>query len=121
MLPSGPLDTQQSPRVDCLASNPLYAINPGANRCRTCFQEICLTLGNLAPEEAIKAGIERETTLLFFQDAKAKFNAWGSNIAAFHSIFIPTSLGFRLRDAPEIRKRVWQVLEELLEYLIDCG
>jgi hypothetical protein len=83
-------------------------------------ERICNTLRTLTPDEAAKRGVERNTALLDFQDAQAKFKAWGISIAAFRSELHPTSLGFRLRDAPDIRKCLCQVLKELREYLDDC-
>jgi len=72
------------------------------------------------PDEAAKRGLERNTVLLDFQDAQAKFKVWGISIAAFRSELHPTSLGFRLRDAPDIRTGLCLVLKELREYLDDC-
>lgn len=96
------------------------AIAPEASICLNYLEEICNTLRILTPDEAAQCGIERNTALLNFQDAQAKFKAWGISIAAFRSELQPTSLGFRLRDAPDIRKRLCQVLKELREYLDDC-
>jgi hypothetical protein len=98
----------------------LTPIAPEASICLSYLERICNTLKILTPDEAAERGVERNTALLDFQDAQAKFKAWGISIAAFRSELHPTSLGFRLRDAPDIRKRLCQVLKELREYLNDC-
>ncbi|OBT70030.1 hypothetical protein VE03_00659 [Pseudogymnoascus sp. 23342-1-I1] len=55
------------------------------------------------------------------QDSRVKFKAWGTSIAAFRQWHFPTSLDFRLRDAHEIRSRLLEILEYLLEYLNDAS
>ena len=96
------------------------AIAPEARTCLSYLENICDTLRILTPDEEIRVGFERTTVLLNFQDAQAKFKAWGVSIAAFRNEMHPMSLDFRLRDALDIRKRLCQVLEELREYLEDC-
>jgi hypothetical protein len=96
------------------------AIGPEASICLSYLEKICNTLRTLTPDEAAKRGVERNTALLDFQDAQAKFKAWGISIAAFRSELNPTSLGFRLRAAPDIQTRLCLVLKELREYLDDC-
>ncbi|OBT86784.1 hypothetical protein VE02_04226 [Pseudogymnoascus sp. 03VT05] len=54
------------------------------------------------------------------QDSYAKFKAWGTSIAAFREVHVPTSLDFRLSDALEIRSTLLGVLEYLREYLNDA-
>lgn len=110
------LDVQ---RLSTGLSQPI-AINTEARTCLSNLEKICRSLRVLTPDEAITAGFERHVALLNFQDALAKFRAWGVNVAAFRGESHPTSLHFRLRDAPDIRSRVCQVLEELQEYLHDC-
>jgi hypothetical protein len=112
------LGVQQQLLVD-LNTQPT-AIAPGASICLNYLEKICNTLRILTPDEAAKRGVERNTALLDFEDAHAKFKAWGISIAAFRSELHSTSLGFRLRDAPDIRTRLCLVLKELLEYLDDC-
>lgn len=112
------LDVQQQLQVN-LNSQPT-AIAPEASICLRYLEKILNTLSSLTPDEAAERGVERNTALLDFQDAHAKFKAWGISIAAFRSESNPKSLGFRLRGAPDIRSRLCLVLKELREYLDDC-
>ncbi|RDL39878.1 uncharacterized protein BP5553_04218 [Venustampulla echinocandica] len=116
MAQSVPQDVQQRLLID--PSQPTL-IAPKARTCLGYLEKICDTLRIITPDQAIKVGFERNTALLNFQDAIAKFQAWGVSIAAFRSEMRPMSLDFRLRDALDIRKRLCQVLEELREYLED--
>lgn len=117
MADPSPLNIQQHPLVDRIQST---AIAPEASTCLSYLEKICNTLRVLTADQANWWGVERNTALLNFQDAQAKFKAWGTSIAAFRSGLNPTSLDYRLRDAPDIRKRLCQVLKELREYLDDC-
>lgn len=51
------------------------------------------------------------------EDAHTRFRAWGTNIAAFRDGKFRTSLDFRLAEAPRIKYRTMQVLEDLQQYL----
>jgi hypothetical protein len=112
-----PIGVQQPVLVDLTQPIP---IAPEANTCLSYLERICDALRILKPEEEIRIGVERITAFVNFQDAQAKYKAWGVSIAAFRSGLHPTSLDFRLRDAVDIRKRLSLVLEELREYLEDC-
>jgi hypothetical protein len=70
-------------------------------------------------EDSIQEGYDRNFVFLTMQDGRARFKAWGTNIAAFKDGRHPTSLDFRLKDGPEIRSRLLNVLEYLQEYLKD--
>jgi hypothetical protein len=70
-------------------------------------------------EGSVQNGYNRNFVLLTMQDGRAKFKAWGTNIAAFKDGRHPTSLDSRLKDAPEIRSRLLNVLQYLQEYLND--
>lgn len=94
-------------------------ISAQALYCLRRFETICDELQNIEQETAIQNGYDRNLVLLTMQDSRAKFKAWGTSIAAFRKGHVPTSLDFRLRDAPEIRSRLLQVLEYLGEYLND--
>jgi hypothetical protein len=117
MAHPSPLGAQQRVLVDLTQPTPIAL---EANTCLSYLEKICDTLRILKPEEEIRTGVERNTALVNFQDAQAKYKAWGVSIAAFRSGLHSTSLDFRLRDALDIRKRLCQVLEELREYLEDC-
>jgi len=90
-----------------------------AHICHKLFEAICDELYNLAPESSAQQGINRSSVLLAMQDGRARFMAWGINIAAFRDGRLSTSLDYRLRDAPEIRGRLLSVLGYLQEYLND--
>jgi hypothetical protein len=111
------LDAQE--QISMAIGEPI-AINLQAKTCLNDLEKICAALRILAPDEALTAGFDRHVACLNFEDSRAKFKAWGVSIAAFRSESHQTSLQFRLRDAPDIQKRVSQVLEELREYLDDC-
>ncbi|KFY60055.1 hypothetical protein V496_05455 [Pseudogymnoascus sp. VKM F-4515 (FW-2607)] len=96
-------------------------ISAQALYCLRRFETICDELQNIEQETAIQNGYDRNLVLLTMQDSRAKFKAWGTSIAAFRKGHVPTSLDFRLRDAPEIRSRLLQVLEYLGEYLNDAS
>lgn len=115
-LPS-PLDAQE--QISTALGEPI-TINLEARICLRELEKICADLRNLAPDEALTAGFDRHVACLNFEDSRAKFKAWGVNIAAFRSESRQTSLQFRLRNAPDIQKRVSQVLAELQEYLDGC-
>lgn len=87
--------------------------------CQKCFGRICDELQSLEQDEANQNGYNRNFILLSSQDSRAKFKAWGTSIAALRKPSLPTSLEHRLRDAPEIRSRLLQVLTYLHEYLND--
>jgi hypothetical protein len=100
--------------------NQTKSIAVEARECLRIFEAICEALRTVEPEEASRIGFERNTILLDFQDAQARFKAWGVSIAAFRDHLHPMSLDFRLRDAPSIQMRLCRILGELQEYLGDC-
>lgn len=104
--PAGP-----PPTLSPISSQALY--------CLKRYETICDELENPKQETAIQNGYNRNLVLLTMQDSCAKFKAWGTSIAAFRQVHVPTSLDFRLRDALEIRSTLLGVLEYLGEYLND--
>ncbi|KAF4631570.1 hypothetical protein G7Y89_g6549 [Cudoniella acicularis] len=96
------------------------AVSTDAKLCRSHLEKICDNLRAITISEADIIGIDRNATLLHFQDSHARFKAWGVSIAAFRGELHPMSLDFRLRYAPDIRERLCKVLGELREYLEDC-
>ncbi|TVY80276.1 NAP1-binding protein [Lachnellula suecica] len=106
-------------------SDPSYSsssttISSLALDCLEYFEAICNLLKSPDQKRASQDGYDINHVVLAMQDGRAKFKAWGSNIAAFREKLHPTSLEFRLKDAPEIRSRLMQVLVYLQEYLQDA-
>jgi len=99
-----------------LTSSSIYSL---ALPCLKSIENICDGLRLIEQENASQNGYDRNLVLLSMLDARAKFKAWGGNIAAFRKPYLSTSLDFRLKEAPEIRTRLLQVLEYLQEYLND--
>ena len=52
-------------------------------------------------------------------DVAERFALWARNIGAFHPQGSQLSLEFRLRDAPEIREWVCELLEDLADTFTD--
>jgi len=111
--------TSQNPLASFPNPPSLNSISSLSQDCLKRFEEICGILQDLDQETAIRNGYDRNPVLLALQDARARFKAWGTSIAGFRKPHLPTSLDFRLREAPEIRTRLLQVLEYLQEYLND--
>jgi hypothetical protein len=86
-----------------------------ANGCLERFKKLVVSLQR--PGTPGDAGFDIESTRLAIEDARARFKAWGTSIAAFHNGRLRTSLDFRLNEAPGIRGRTVQVLRDLQEYL----
>lgn len=76
-------------------------------------------LQNTRVDDTSQRGFDLESTRLTIEDARARFKAWGASIAAFHDGTLRTSLDSRLKEAPGIRGRTLQVLQDLQEYLHD--
>lgn len=71
-----------------------------------------------APSEAAtQTHFAREDVLAKIQDARPRFKAWATNIAALQEGHLKSSLDFRLQEATEIRLRILKVLESLKESL----
>lgn len=109
----------QSPLSSFPNPSSLNSISSLSQDCLRRFEGICDELQKLDQETASKNRYDRNLVLLALQDARARFKAWGTSIAGFRKPHLPTSLDFRLREAPEIRTRLLQVLEYLQEYLND--
>ena len=94
-----------------------------AKKCLELFTELS-TLLDLVPSTPtfqLPPGISHEIAKLAIEDSRAKFRAWGTNIAAFHESRLRTSLDSRLKEAPSISARTIQVLADLQEYLTSGG
>ncbi|RFU33867.1 hypothetical protein B7463_g2501, partial [Scytalidium lignicola] len=92
-----------------------------ATDCRKRFKKICTILQELSTNGASDRGYERDTALILMQDGYARYNAWGTNIAAFHHSSMKTSLDFRLKEAVGMRERALRILEDLQEYLYEAN
>jgi hypothetical protein len=101
------------------STNDPSAVSILSKDCIKRFHHICDILQDLDPnrQEDELSGLDTHLALLTMQDARARFNAWGESIAAFHPGHVRTSLDFRLKEAPEVRGRALQILEYLQEYL----
>lgn len=85
-----------------------------SNDCLEIFQE----LGGASSNPQLD--FDLDTVQGTIEDARARFRAWGTNIAAFRNGKLRTSLDFRLSEAPGIRNTILQVLKDLKEYLAEC-
>jgi hypothetical protein len=52
-----------------------------------------------------------------FEDIDTRFRIWAGNSGALHYAEDPRSLDRRSRDAPEVMKRILDILEELRDLL----
>ncbi|CAG8953279.1 hypothetical protein HYFRA_00003486 [Hymenoscyphus fraxineus] len=89
------------------------AIAPLANECLKIFQNLLDTSQKCHPD------FEIDNVRTTIDEARARFKAWGINIAAFRSAEIRTSLDSRLSEAPAIRSTILQILEDLKGYLTE--
>ena len=48
-----------------------------------------------------------------------RFNIWVGNLGASHSLSLRSSLDYRLRDAPQIKNQIVELLQDLHEALED--
>lgn len=78
---------------------------------------MCEALRDITQKEANQNGIDRDAALGEMQDARSRFKAWATSIAAFQEGYKQSSLDFRLREATEIRQRILNILESLAESL----
>lgn len=92
-------------------------ISREAKKCLELFTALSSVLS--APPPNLQSGIDLENTKLAVDDSRARFRAWGTNIAAFHDSKLRTSLDSRLKEAPGILGRATQILKDLQEYLSD--
>jgi hypothetical protein len=49
-----------------------------------CYQKLCDTLGNIAPEQGNCNGYDRDAALTITQDARMRFKAWVCIIVKTH-------------------------------------
>ena len=86
-------------------SNHLF-IAPKAHECVRRFNTLCSSL----PEEH---RIARPALI----DQLGRLKIWAGNIGAFQELPLPSSLDYRLREAPKIVKQVIELLDDLNDTL----
>ncbi|TAQ86664.1 hypothetical protein B7494_g5027 [Chlorociboria aeruginascens] len=89
------------------------SISSQSKKCLESFNSAYNVLHNFVTEKSAPEGVDLNRSLFEIQDSRARYKAWGTNIAAFQSRNHPTSLDSRLEDAAEIRGRISKVLEDL--------
>ena len=95
----------------------ISAISLLANNCLRKFLKLFGILRDLHPP--VDIGLDIDSARLSIEEAQAGFKAWGTNIAAFEDGKLPTSLDYRLNEAPAIKGGTLQILRDLEEYLDD--
>lgn len=95
--------------------SPIYGL---ATICQIAFKELLDILHTQANDPGHHA-LSFEVYQPAIEDANARFNAWGTNIAAFRDGSSRISLDYRMREAPEIKRRALQILEDVQDYLKD--
>ncbi|KAL2061158.1 hypothetical protein VTL71DRAFT_7431, partial [Oculimacula yallundae] len=88
-----------------------------AKDCLIRYDVLCEILRETSPDTAAANGFVREDVLIEIQDARPRYKAWATNIAALQESHLKSSLDFRLREALEVRSRVLKILESLRESL----
>src|SRR6187402_3361550 len=73
-------------------SSPIYML---ASSCRQTFEELSQILHGISPDGEDQLTFDLDHTHALIEDAKARFKAWGTNIAAFRNGTLRTSLDFR--------------------------
>ena len=73
----------------------------------------------------IEAGSESEDSSVaarraVIEDATERYQLWAGNLGAFHTAADSRSLDHRLQNAKSVRKRVSELLDELLELQQSC-
>jgi hypothetical protein len=97
------------------AQSPIYLL---AIHCLKGFGEL---INILQTEETEDPTFDVGSTQTAIEEAKARFNGWGTNLAAFRNGTFRTSLDFRVAEAPKIKEMILQILRDLQEYLNDGG
>ncbi|KAF4628213.1 hypothetical protein G7Y89_g9937 [Cudoniella acicularis] len=107
--------SNQAPIVpDAAALSPISVL---AKDCLKQLEGLCDIVGRLLPDKAEELGFDLDSMRLTVEDARARFKAWGTNIAAFRPRTLRTSLDFRLAEAPGIKRRTLQFGEATLVML----
>ncbi|CZT12877.1 uncharacterized protein RAG0_16547 [Rhynchosporium agropyri] len=91
-----------------------------AKECLKRYDGLYDTLRQMTPDAEVSNGFVGDNVLIRVQDARPRFKAWATNIAALHEGHMKSSLEFRLREATEIRSRVLKILGSLKESLVEA-
>lgn len=91
-------------------------------RCEECVQHYHLLCDELedCATEAANVGFNEKLALATMNDARSRFKAWATNIAALQKPSMKSSLDSRLSEATEIRLRILRILDDLKESLNKC-
>lgn len=92
-------------------------------RCGECIQHyhlLCDELEDYTTEQATDVGLNEKLALATMNDARSRFKAWATNIAALQKPSMKSSLDSRLSEATEIRLRILRILDDLRESLNKC-
>ncbi|KAG4425045.1 hypothetical protein IFR04_001815 [Cadophora malorum] len=106
--------------VPSLAQASTQTISHLAKECIKEYDLVCAALKETTGASAAASGFSRDDILIKIQDARVRFKAWATNIAALQGGHLKSSLDFRLREATEIRSRVLKILESLGDSLSDA-
>jgi len=106
----------RSPFVD---GKEVSVISLIARACLKKFERLHDILHSLPLDQPGETEFDLQNTRLVVEDAHARFKAWGTNIAAFCDGNLRVSLDFRLNEAPGVKSRAIQILQDLDEYLDD--
>jgi hypothetical protein len=93
------------------------AISILCKSCVGCYNSLCDGLDALTPERALAIGFNRNASHDLVHDARSRFKAWATTIAALQPGHLESSLDFRLKEAIEIRGRIAKILTDLNESL----
>lgn len=108
-------NTSQAPTIqNSDTQSPIYLL---AKDCLRRFDGLYVTLRNSHQNGSQQFTFDLGLVQSTIEDAHTRFRAWGTNIAAFRHGKSRTSLDFRLAEAPRIKYRTVQVLEDLQQYL----
>ncbi|MAD85559.1 MAG: hypothetical protein CL912_21575 [Deltaproteobacteria bacterium] len=106
--------------VPSLAQTSTRTISYLAKECIKEYDLLCAALKETTGASAAASGFSRDDILIKIQDARVRFKAWATNIAALQGGHLKSSLDFRLREATEIRSRLLKILESLRDSLSEA-
>lgn len=108
-------NSSQAPTIQNFdTQSPIYLL---AKDCLRRFEGLYVALHNSHLDGPQQLTFDLGSMQSTIEDAQTRFRAWGTNIAAFRNGTFRTSLDFRLAEAPRIKYRTMQVLEDLQQYL----
>ena len=106
--------------MSSLARTSTGTISYLAKECIKEYDSVCAALKETTAASITASGFSRDDILINIQDARVRFKAWATNIAALQGGHLRSSLEFRLREATEVRSRVLKILESLRESLSEA-